>query len=136
MFKIRNGVTAGPCSKEVYTLPSMTVPDMGLSFRDLVNRHLHGSRVKTFETVYTGPNPSITDGIERMDAVDRQVLARELQDFVKSGRDKLMTAKQAREEEARKNAVIAEYERKRKALEPDTIADLEIDKDVKPGKAK
>jgi len=92
---------------EVFTLPSNTVPDMSLSLRELLNRHLAGGNVKTFQTANIGPNSLVPDNFERMSAIDLAEFKQQTADFIATTRGRMQTARQAREK--------ASYERKLQA---------------------
>jgi len=85
----------GP-SGEKFTLPSLTVPDMTISLREMLNRHLHGGSIKTFQTTNVRPDSIIPDNFERMSAIDRAALSQDLADFVSTTRGKMITAKEAK----------------------------------------
>lgn len=89
---------------------SLTIPQQSMSIRELIDRHNSGGKVKSFGVEYTGPDPSITDGIERMDMIDRKVYADRLADFVRTTRGKMITAREAAQREADKARIIQEYE--------------------------
>jgi len=76
---------------------SVTVPDMSIPLRTLIDRHLQGGKVKTFRGEFIPVDSSVPITLERMDPLDRAQLAKELGDFVSTSRGKLITAKQARE---------------------------------------
>lgn len=78
---------------EKFTLPSMTVPDMSLSVRDLFDRHKNGGRVTTFTPVYA--DESVPAGLERMDMIDRAGLAKDLSDYVATTRGQLQSRRAA-----------------------------------------
>lgn len=105
---------------EQFIEPSATVPDMSLSLRDLLNRHNNGSKVKTYEAVYSDKHI----GLERMDKIERQAMANELSDFVKTSRGKIISARQFREKEESDRLVIEQYEKKRKTRSD--IVDAEV----------
>lgn len=98
---------------EINTLPSMTVPDMSLSLRDLVERHKKGLNVKTFSPVYSEKNV----GLEKLDKIERAELVTKLADFVSTSRGRLLTGRAAALKAAQDAAVIAEHERKMKVKE-------------------
>jgi len=81
---------------EKFTLPSLTVPDMTITLRDMLNRHLHGGSIKTFQTTNVPPNSIVPDNFERMSAIDRAALSQDLADFVATTRGKMITAKEAK----------------------------------------
>jgi len=88
---------------------SMTVPDMSLSLRDLINRHNAGGKVKVFDPVYTGENRLIPDNFERMDLIDKLSLAKEVGDFVKTSRGRLISARRAAEQASYDRQVIERH---------------------------
>jgi len=75
--QIRNNVG------EIFTQPSLTVPDQALSIRDLVARFTRGQDVRTYEGQYTHDR-SIPDNLERMTEMDRLDLSRQLKDGIES----------------------------------------------------
>lgn len=89
---------------------SLTIPQQSISIRELIDRHNSGGKVKSFGVEYTGPDPSITDGIERMDMIERKVYAERLADFVRIARGKMITAREAAQREADRARIIEEYE--------------------------
>lgn len=91
-------------------LPSCTVPDMTLSLRDLINRHKAGGRVTVYDPLYVRDSNILPPDFEKMDRIQRQELARSLSDFVETTRGRIITQRKAREFEAHKANVIAEYE--------------------------
>lgn len=88
-------------------LPSVAVPDEGLSLRDLIDRHMRGGKVKTFNPVFDDTTPA---GLENLDAIERQVVSRQVADMIKTTRGKLMTARDARKRAADEAAIIAKHE--------------------------
>lgn len=78
--------------------PSLTVPDMTLSLRQLVDRHMRGQAVKTFTVANVPENSMIPDNLERMSALDRAEFSQQIADFQRVARGKLITAKQARQQ--------------------------------------
>jgi len=80
---------------------SNTVPDMSLSLRTLIDRHNSGGKVKTFQPTYLDSDTSIPVDLERLDSVDRAMLARAVADNIASTRGKLLSQRQAREAAAR-----------------------------------
>lgn len=90
---------------------SKTVPDMSLSLRQMIDRHLSGGRVKTFEPVYVGENSLIPPGFERMDNIAKVALGRELGEFVRTTRGRLISARQHREKLAAEQEIIERYKR-------------------------
>lgn len=103
--------------RELFTLPSKTVPDMSLSIRDLVDRHKKGLNVKTFSPVYSERNI----GLERLDKIERAELAMQLSDFVATSRGRLLSARQKVKQDALEAAVIAEYVRKQAANDVEKV---------------
>lgn len=85
---------------------SLTVPDMTLSLRDLLNRHNSGGKVKTFEGVYVPPDSAIPLNLERMDKIERAQLGKDLADFVTTTRGRIVSARQKRERDAHDAMVI------------------------------
>lgn len=88
---------------------SMTVPDMTLSLRDLINRHKAGGKVNTYGASYD-EGRNIPPDLERMDKVDRAVLARQMSDFVATTRGRLISAREKAFQDAHREKIIAEYE--------------------------
>lgn len=100
---------------EVFTKPSLTVPDMQLSLRAMLDRHLHGSSVKTFQTANVPVDSMIPINLERMSKIDRAELSQGLSDFVVTTRGKLQTARQARQKAEFDSIVVSAAERMRLA---------------------
>lgn len=128
---------------EEFNLPSKTVPDQTIPFRELVDRHLNGKNVKTFTPAYTGPEPSMSDGIERMDKMERQMFSRQLSDFVADARGKLITRKQAAARAANERAIIEAHEARKASantVEKTVLAgsgvDVVTEVSGRPGKSK
>jgi len=92
--RFRNSSTYVEPEAETFTLPSLTVPDMTLTIRQMLDRHLHGGNVK----VYPGSvaNSAVPVNLERMSALDRADLAQRNADFIATTRGQLVTAKEAR----------------------------------------
>lgn len=88
----------GPVS-EKFTLPSKTVPDMSITVRDMLNRHLNGGSVKGFQTTNVPLDSMIPIGFEKMDIFDRAELKVQVADFIATTRGKMQTARAAREQE-------------------------------------
>lgn len=86
---------------------SVTVPDMSIPLRTLIDRHLSGGSVKTLPGKFLPDNTSIPLDLERMDAVDKAQLLKSLPDFIATSRGKLISRKQAREAAAREAAAAA-----------------------------
>lgn len=92
---------------ERFTQPSMTVPDMSLDIRTLVERYMRGDRVKTFQTSNVPADSIIPSDFERMDLVDKAVLSRQLSDFVATSRGKLMSAREVKRKQRFEDIVSA-----------------------------
>jgi len=97
---------------------SMTVPDMSLSLRDLLARHNAGGKVKVFTPVYTGDNKLIPDNFERMDLIDKLSLAKEVGDFVRTSRGRLISARKAAEQDAYDRLVVERHLAKSRPVDP------------------
>lgn len=97
---------------EVFTEPSLTIPDMTISLRQMVDNQKAGKAVKVFSPVFD-PNGDIPLGLERMDKIERAELARNTADFIKDQRGRMITAKQKFEREAYEAKLIADYEAKK-----------------------
>lgn len=98
--------------RERSSLPSITVPDEGLSLRDLIDRHNRGGKVKTFTPVYDDHTPP---GIENLNAIDREIMSRDVGDFIKTTRGRLISAREAAKRALHEQRIISEHERKRKS---------------------
>jgi hypothetical protein len=85
---------------EVFNLPSMTVPDMHTSLRELIDRHLRGGNVKVFQGTNVSPDSMIPVGLERMSSIDRAELAQRTSDFIVTTRGRMVTARQAADKAA------------------------------------
>lgn len=86
-----------PVSRTVYS-PSRTVPDMSLSLRDMLNRHLNGGAVKTFQSVNVPVGSRIPINLEMMDPFEKAELAERNADFIATTRGRMQTARAAREQ--------------------------------------
>lgn len=75
------------------TKPSLTVPGMTLSLRDLLDRYIKGGDVTTFTPVYAGDvdMPDIA-GMSEMDKID---MSRTLKDGIEKERRRLARAKKS-----------------------------------------
>lgn len=82
---------------EVFTLPSRTVPDMQITLREMVDRHLRGGKVKTFAPVNVPDDSLIPIGLERMSSIDKAVLAGQVADFVATTRGRMQSVRMARQ---------------------------------------
>lgn len=120
---------------EVFILPSLTVPDMTISLRQLVDNQKVGKAVKVFSPVYD-PNGDIPIGLERMDKIERAELARNTADFIKDQRGRLITAKQKLERDAYDAKLIAEHEAKMKARTVPDVIDSVFNTDIVADSAK
>lgn len=107
--------------------PSMTVPDMSLSLRDLLNRHKSGGKVKVFEPVYTGENSMIPDGFERMDQMEKVELAKNVADFVRTTRGRIISAREAAKRAAYERDLIEKHEASNIKITPRTMKDVDLD---------
>lgn len=85
---------------EVNSGISMTIPDMSLSLRQLLDRHNSGGKVKTFEGVFVPPESAVPLNLERMDKIERAALSQDLTDFVATTRGRIVTARQKRKQDA------------------------------------
>jgi len=85
---------------EIFTLPSNTVPDMSLSLRDMLNRHMAGGKVKTFQTTNVPADSLVPVNFERMSALDMAELKQQTADFIATTRGRMQTARQSRERAA------------------------------------
>lgn len=90
-----------------YFAPSLTVPDMSLSLRQLLDRHKSGGNVKTFSPVYTDGFDLLPDGFERMSKVDRAQLLLDTSDFISTTRGRIITARESRQRDRLEAARIA-----------------------------
>lgn len=86
---------------------SVTVPDMSIPLRTLIDRHLQGGKVKTFRGTYVPDSSLVPTDFERMDSLDKAQLLKELPDFIATSRGKLISSRQAREAAAAKAALDA-----------------------------
>lgn len=100
MFKIvSRHVYAGP-RPSLNLGASMTVPDMSLSLRDMLNRHKAGGVVKTFNPVYVDPESKFPLNFERMSQIDRKQMSLDLSDFIADTRGRLISARQQAKNDA------------------------------------
>jgi hypothetical protein len=58
-------------------LPSLTVPGMTLSLRELLDKYVRGENVSMFEPIYSDDG-SIPDDLERLSPTERIDMAREI----------------------------------------------------------
>lgn len=76
---------------------SDVVPDMSLSMRDLINRHMSGGKVRTFsDSGIPSGSTVIPSDLERMSLIDRAQLAKDLPHFIKSTRGQIISSRKAR----------------------------------------
>lgn len=101
---------------EKYTKPSVTVPDMSLSLRQMLERHKAGGNVKTFHVANVPQNSMIPDDFERMSQIDREVLKGQVADFIATTRGRMITAREAQRRAQFQKLIDAEAEKRLKAL--------------------
>lgn len=82
-------------------MKSVTIPDRTMTMRQLIERHQSGGTVKTFSPVFTD-SELLPDNFERMDNLERAKLLKDLGQFVVTTRGRLMTARQAYEQEQKR----------------------------------
>lgn len=75
---INNAFNYKGSKKEVFTLPSLTIPDQTLSLKDLLARYVRGQDVPTFEPVYIDDETGVPVNFEKMTIQDRLDLAKEV----------------------------------------------------------
>lgn len=68
---------------QVFTEKSLTQPDQSLSLKQLISRYVRGQDVTTFSAQYTD-DPVLAE-IQRMDAVERTAMAKEVHSYVRKG---------------------------------------------------
>lgn len=73
---------------EVNTSPSQTIPDMALSLPEMLKRYVRGEKVTTFTPIFTD-DPDIPDNLERMDALDRLDLSRNIAAGIEDFREEI-----------------------------------------------
>lgn len=100
-------VYGNPSVERKSDLPSNTVPDQALSLRTLLDRHNNGGNVTQYKPVYLGDDSSIPADLERMDSIERSVLAKSLSDFVATTRGQLVTKREAVRKKANDAAIDA-----------------------------
>jgi len=76
---------------EVYTLPSLTIPDQALSLETLITRYVRGGEVQVFPGVFGGDD-LIPVNLERMDEIERIELARNIKASMPSAIKRLQDA--------------------------------------------
>lgn len=116
-FGIANQLTYKAKRRPVFikqSSPSLTVPDMSISLREMVARHESGGRVKVFRPEYVAEDSLIPIDFERLDLQDRVELSRKTADFIATTRGRMQTLRMQREQEARERqqyeALKAKYE--------------------------
>lgn len=120
-MKIRTWANYARPRGEYSDAPSKTVPDMSISIREQYDRHRSGGKVKQFQPLSDdelGLRLASDLGFgdpQRMDKIEIAVASKRVADFVATERGKLITARQHQENEARKAAIIDEYNRTRAA---------------------
>lgn len=101
-FKEEEGCFPGMESNH---LPSNTVPDMSMSIRDMLDKNARGGKVSTFEPVYADSTSHIPVGLENLDKFERWTLSNQIGDFIAAERGKIISARQARQQEINRLAV-------------------------------
>lgn len=80
------------CCNQVFehpnTLPSLTVPGMTMSMRELVLRYTRGESVPTFTPQYNAENDIIPENLERLDQQDKLMLSKQLGDAIQTERSR------------------------------------------------
>lgn len=107
----RNQSNYKGAQSEKFTLPSLTVPDMAISLRTMLDRHLHGDKVAMFHPVHVTDDDMIPANFERMSKVERAAMARDVGDFIATTRGRIQSAKQASDAEKHRLVVEAEAEK-------------------------
>lgn len=77
-----------PISEAPTTLPSMTVPGMSMSMRELVQRFTRGEAVPTFTPQFHGDDQLIPENLERLDVQDKLMLSQQLADAIQTERSR------------------------------------------------
>jgi len=77
-----------PAHEPENTLPSLTVPGMTLSLRDLVQRYTRGESVPTFTPQFHGDDELISQDLERMDVQDKLMLSKQLGNAIQTERSR------------------------------------------------
>lgn len=78
---------------------STTVPDMTLSLRDLITRHMSGGRVSSFTPSYV-ESSMVPTNLERMSKVERAQMVKDLAIFQESTRGRIISLREAARIEA------------------------------------
>lgn len=106
-------ITGSPVNvSQSFTGISLAVPEMSLSLRDLLDRHLRGGNVKTYNPVYRSDR---FPEVEKMDKLQLFDLAKQTADFIANKQGKLVSARAA----ALRNQRKAELDAARSANIPD-----------------
>jgi len=79
---------SNPVREPVNSLPSLTVPGMTLSLRDLVQRYTRGESVPTFTPQFHGDDELMPQHLERMDVQDKLMLSKELSNAIQTERSR------------------------------------------------
>ena len=82
--------------------PSLTVPDMTLSLKELIERYVRTGQAEVFNGVYTGEDTDIPDGFEYLTEQDRMDLARDLNYTIDVSRHELQEKSRLRQEQQKK----------------------------------
>lgn len=101
-MKIRNHsnyLAEGNPSGEVFKLPSLTVPGMVPSLRELLDRYVRGENVAQFNPIYDD-NPLIPDNFERLDFAEREEYLADIKEVVKETRSRMGRSKPEKTVEA------------------------------------
>lgn len=95
-IKTRPGLKARNSSGETNSGKSEVVPDMSLSLRQLIDRHMSGGKVTTFRDLNIPENSSVIPlSLERMSKIDAAQLAKDLPHFIAHTRGSIVSRRKA-----------------------------------------
>lgn len=95
-FIVTQATFESGCSNSVSepenTLPSLTVPGMSMSMRELVQRYTRGESVPTFTPQFHGHDELVPDNLERLDVQERLMLSQDLRHAIQTERSRRSSA--------------------------------------------
>lgn len=91
---------------------SMTVPDMSIPLREMLNRHKNGGAMKTFTPTYLPTGSTIPVDLERFDKIERQQYINQLADFQASTRGRLISQREAQRKASYDAQLLAAHDAK------------------------
>lgn len=115
-------VYASNSQTEVFTKPSLTVPNMSISLATLLKRSRTGGTVTTFEGVFAGEDDLLPVNFEKMDKMEKEQYLRDVAASSRASQDVLAQRNAERKSKADKAAFDAAVSNAAKRVKDDPNA--------------